>query len=117
MSLLHSIVGTIINTASAQDFSQFCSFIDPSCGSGSSGTFLVQVAQRVGGGIVEPLVGGAAVLVIIYGAIRLASSGGDEAGKEAAKRIIKTGLIGLALATIVWPIINFTYTFIDNLTP
>lgn len=102
--VLSSLFGTFIPTVFAQNpYQQYCSFM-VGCGSGSS--FLVQFFWRAGI-IVQTLVSGACVVVIVYGGVRLAMGGADESSKAAGKNAIKWGVIGLVLAVMVWPIINF----------
>jgi len=56
-------------------------------------------------------IAGVAVLAILYGAIRIITSAGNDQGKEEGKKIIITALVGLVLAiaaeAIIWMAMDF----------
>lgn len=53
-----------------------------------------------------------AVVFIVYGGIRLMTSGGSEQGVSTAKEIIKSAVIGLAIALSAWILINIVISLI-----
>ncbi|MFA7681439.1 MAG: hypothetical protein WCX61_00230 [Candidatus Peribacteraceae bacterium] len=106
---LFVIIGLGADSAYAGAFDEYCSILHSGCGSGSS--FLEELFSRLGN-FFAPLVAGAAVAVIIYGAIRLITSAGNDQGKEEAKKIITTALTGLILALAAEAIIIYINNFI-----
>ena len=110
MNFLKDMFGSLIEKVQAQNYSQYCGHL-PNCGSGNE--FLAQLFAGLYN-MVVPLFSVSAVLVIIYGGIRLSASAGDEGGKDAAKRIIKFGLIGLGLGMATGSIGKFLEIYIIN---
>lgn len=109
MQYLQDIMGIVVDKVYAQaNYSQYCAHL-PSCGSGNE--FMAQLFAGLYN-MVVPLFAVSSVLVVIYGGMRLAASAGDEGGKDAAKRIIKFGLIGLGLGMATGSILFFLDLFI-----
>jgi len=99
----------LIEKASANPFSNYCTILHSGCGSGEGFLADLSIAALEFFAI---LIAGAAVIAIIYGAIRLTTSAGNDQGKEEAKKIITTAIIGLLLALGAEAIILFIPTVI-----
>jgi len=90
---------------------KYCEALHPGCGAGSD--FLAQLAERVAN-IVFEIVGGVAVIMILWGAIRIVSSGGNDEGRTQGKNIIIAALVGIFFAVTGWAIVQFVHTFVGN---
>lgn len=53
------------------------------------------------------LVGGVAVIMIVYGGFRYVVSNGDSSRVKAAKDTVLYGAIGLAIAIVAWGLVTF----------
>jgi hypothetical protein len=56
---------------------------------------------------VFPIVGGLAVIGVLYGSIKMIASFGNDQGKEDAKKIITMSVIGIALTMTSVAIVNW----------
>jgi len=56
------------------------------------------------------VIGGIAVLMLIYGGIRYTISGGDEKAVTSAKNTILYAVIGIIVAVLAYAIVNFVLT-------
>jgi hypothetical protein len=83
---------------------QICQTL-PFCAVGKNAPMFV--ATKVGSFIAE-VIGGAAVLVILYAAIRLVSARGGEEGVSESKKILLYAVIGLILAIISDAVVYYT---------
>ncbi|MDD5103734.1 MAG: hypothetical protein PHX93_05020 [Candidatus Peribacteraceae bacterium] len=111
--LLSTIFGFFSPTAHAADsgvWGMYCSTFG-ACGGGQ--TFLMDLAGRAATFIFQ-LVGGGAVLAVLYGSVRLVTGG--EAAKDEAKKIIEYALGGLVLAIMGWSIITYVSQLIIGVT-
>ncbi len=54
------------------------------------------------------------VVFIVYGGIRLMTSGGSEQGVSAAKEIVKSAIIGLAISLAAWMLVNVVISLIAS---
>lgn len=87
----------LVETAHAQSpFQYYCDALGTYCGDGAA--FIVHLAVRVADVIVIPLIGGIAVVGVLWASIKMTSSFGDDQGKEEAKKIIIGTCVGIALA-------------------
>ena len=101
----------LIDTAAAQQtpISDYCGQLHPGCGAGKF--FIIQLANRAID-LISTVIGAAAVVMIIWGAIRIITSGGNDEGKTQGRQIIINALIGLALAVLAKVIVYFVADFI-----
>jgi len=106
------LVGLIIEKAHANAFDVYCEKLHPDCTAGSA--FAVTLAGRIGN-FFAIVIAGAAVIAIVYGAIKLIASGGNDQGKEDAKKIIIAALVGLVLAIAAEAIITFIGAFVGGI--
>lgn len=109
MRTLFFLFGSIIQRVSAQPslvnenmdesvYTQYCEATGfEHCSAGSS---LVKLIAWRAAFFVFELVGGLAVIAIIWGMMKMITSGVNEQGKEDGKTIIKFALIGLVLSFI-----------------
>ena len=113
MRAIEFIVGILgIEKAYAENvLIKYCETLHPGCGAGSE--FLSQLAERIAT-IVFEIVGGVSVIMILWGAIRIVSSGGSDEGRTQGKSIIIAALVGIFFAVTGWAIVEFVYTFVGN---
>ena len=83
---------------------KYCETLHPGCGAGAA--FIVQLAVRVGD-IITELMGGVAVIMFIWGAIRMVTSGGNDEGRTKGKNIMIASLIGVFFAIMANSILSF----------
>lgn len=89
-----------------------CSIL-PYCGKGDQG---VQIATGIVSKVILWTIGPAAVLVILYAAIRMVTSAGnDETVRKSMKEIILYALLGLILAVLADTIISFIYNLVAGI--
>lgn len=100
MVLYLLIAGLLTERAYAQSpyFSLYCQALGTYCGDGAA--FIAHVAVRTADVLVLPVIGGIAVIGILWASIKLTSSFGDDQGKEEAKKIIIGTVVGIALAVV-----------------
>ena len=96
--LLSAISGLLVAKAFAASpyFGLYCEALGTYCGDGQA--FLIHVAVRTADVLVIPVVGGIAVIAVLWASIRMISSHGDDTGKEDAKKIIIGAITGIVLA-------------------
>lgn len=95
--LLSAIAGLLVTKAFAgSPFSLYCEALGTYCGDGQA--YLIHIAVRTANVLVIPVVGGIAVIAVLWASIKLISSRGDDQGKEDAKKIIIGAVIGIVLA-------------------
>jgi len=121
MTLIRTLIGFLVTKAAAADgdtvgnpFERYCRILyddgDQVCSSGAG--FLGILAER-SITFFATLIGGASILVIIYGSIRLITSAGNDQGKETAKNIIIAALVGLIFAIAAHSIMYFVDQFVS----
>ncbi|MCA9371110.1 MAG: hypothetical protein KC680_04085 [Candidatus Peregrinibacteria bacterium] len=95
---LLSFIAQLVPVASAQSpyYSIYCDALGTYCGDGK--TFVIHLALRTAQVIVIPTIGGISVIAVIWGAIKMMSSFGEDQGKEDAKKIIIAAIMGIVLA-------------------
>jgi len=99
-------------TAHAQNaYSQYCEALGTYCGDGRA--FVIHLATRIETIIVQFIVG-AAICAVIYGALKIVTSAGDDGKKEEGKNIIVTALIGLVLAIAAHAVISYVAGFLTQ---
>lgn len=93
-------------------WADICSML-PYCNQGNRG---VQITTGIVSNVILWTIGPAAVLVILYAAIRIVTSGGnDETVRKSMKEIILYALLGLILALLADTIINFIYNLVAGI--
>lgn len=104
---LSSFIGFAIQRAYAQSpyFQVYCDALGTYCGDGQE--FIIHIAVRTANALIIPLVGGIAVVAVIWAAIKMITSFGNDQGKEDAKKIIQFAVIGVALAVTGVAIVNW----------
>ncbi len=97
-------------------FNKYCSTLHSGCGSGGVGgkKFLAWLADNVGD-FFGFLVAGGSVIAIIYGAISIGTSAGDDTRRENGKKVIIYALIGLILAIAAEAVISFVNNFVTSI--
>lgn len=110
MNLFLVIIHWLIPKAYASPITDYCQALHPGCGSGRY--FIIDLANGVVN-FLSTIVGGAAVLALIWGAIRILSSGGNDEGKNQGKTIIIAALAGLVLALAGKTFVYFVAEFVE----
>jgi len=113
MSFLLTLLGLLTeqaHAANADIWGQYCSTFG-ACGEGQ--TFLMDLAGRTATFVFQ-LVGGGAVLAVLYGSVKLVIGG--EGGKEETKKIIQYALGGLILAIMGWSIVYYVEGLVRTAT-
>ena len=113
MRFLFFLSGLLTQTAYANGLQSnplqiYCQALGTSCGTGRS--FLIDLASTVEALIVT-LIGGAAVLAVIYGGILIITSSLDESKRETGKKVIEVALIGLVFALLAHSVVIFVGNF------
>ncbi len=111
MNRLYLFLGLLLTpgvTYATNPFRQYCNQIHGGCSSGSG--FLVALGIKMVH-LISVLIAGGAVIVIIYGGIKLMTSAGNEQGKEDAKKILGYAIAGLIFALAGEAIIFFVNSF------
>lgn len=110
MHYIAYLSGLFTQTAhAANPFKQYCDALGPNCGSGT--VFIVELAVRTEM-LLAQLLGGAATLAVIYGAIMIITSSIDESRRDTGKKVIQFALIGLVLVVLAHSIIYFIGKFV-----
>lgn len=98
---------TLSSTASAID-------VFPACADADKESQVCNSKDEEAGGLIKTVVnillyvlGTIAVIMIIVGGIRYATSGGDASGIKGGKDTILYAVIGLVVAMLAWAIVNF----------
>ena len=84
----------------------------PYCGQGATGVALVT------GIIIQTvlwLIGSAAVLIILYAAVRIVASGGNDEMLSKGKKMIFYAVLGLLFAVLTSAIVNFVFAFVAGI--
>ncbi len=92
--------------AASPYFSWYCDALGTYCGDGAG--FIVHLAVRTADVIVIPVIGGIAVIGVLWASIKMITSFGDDQGKEEAKKIIIGSCVGIALAIAGVAIVHWT---------
>lgn len=108
MFIVSHIIGMMTESAYAQSpyFQQYCDSLGTYCGDGIG--FIIHLSVRVADVIVIPLIGGIAVVGVLWASIKMITSFGDDQGKEEAKKIIIGTCVGIALAVAGVAIVHWT---------
>ena len=89
---------------------KFCGILHGNdCSSGAG--FIAVMSVRVVN-FFSTLIGGAAVIAVVYGAFKVVSSAGNDQGRETGKQVITAAIIGLILALSAEAIVQFVVNFV-----
>ena len=117
---LHAIIALInIPAAHAADdalgqYSDYWSIFGGSSTSAGTGNLVVDFAVRVAD-MVTMFIGGAAVIGVLLGTIKIVTSGGNDEGKTKGKSMIIASLVGVALAVMAAGLVSFVDTFMRSM--
>ena len=110
MQFLSLLLSAIVPTALAQSpIKDYCQELHPGCGAGSA--FVIQLANRVID-VVSSVVGIAAVLAFLWGAVKIITSGGGDEGRNQGKNIIIAALAGVFFALMGQILVLFVEDFV-----
>lgn len=98
MHTLLTLAGLFTQKAFAQSpyYQLYCNALGTYCGDGKA--FVAHLAARTANVIVVPVIGGVAVIAILWASVKMMTSFGEDQGKEDAKKIIIAAVMGIALA-------------------
>ncbi len=97
MATLLTAIGFLIEKAHASPYyGVYCDALGTYCGDGRA--FIVHLAARTANVIVVPVIGGVAVIAILWASVKMMASFGEDQGKEDAKKIIIAAVVGIFLA-------------------
>ncbi len=116
LNLMFSLLGLLVDKAYAASpyFGVYCDALGTYCGDGQA--FLIHIAARTANVIVVPVVGGVAVIAILWASIKMMSSFGEDQGKEDAKKIIIGAVIGIVLAVTGAAIVSWACRVVQTAT-
>ncbi len=102
-----TFAGLLVSKAFAASpyFGVYCNALGTYCGDGRA--YVVHLAVRTANVLVIPIIGGIAVIAVLWASIRMISSYGDEQGKEDAKKIIIGAVTGIILAVTGLAIVHW----------
>ncbi|MDA1208922.1 MAG: hypothetical protein O2904_02720 [bacterium] len=115
MSLLNTILSKIFIQVAYAASSVWDNYSIPMGASPGNPDFIARLAGNVGSLFLQFISGGA-VLAIMWGATGMINSGGNEEGREKAKKIVIFAVGGLILAIISSGLINFVDTLATDVT-
>ncbi len=114
MRVLAIILGTFIPSTQAASpyYSLYCNALGTYCGDGRA--FLIHLAVRTADVLVIPIIGGLAVIGILWGTQGMISSFGNDEGKENAKKVIFGSVIGIVLAVGGVALVHLICTAVES---
>lgn len=83
----------------------------PYCGQGASGVAIVTGIMIK---TVLWLIGSGAVLIILFAAVRIVASGGNDEMVSKGKKMILYAVLGLLFAVLASIIVNFVFSFVSG---
>lgn len=107
MNILSLFFNGIVEQAQAASpyFAVYCNALGTYCGDGRA--YIIHIAVRTTNVIVIPVVGGIAVIAILWASIKMITSFGDDSGKEDAKKIIIGAVVGIVLTITGVALVNW----------
>lgn len=115
MIFLTLIKGVLVDTVyAASPFSIYCDALGTYCGDGQE--FVVHLAVRTANVLIIPVIGGIAVIAVLWASIKMVTSFGDDQGKEDAKKIIIGAIVGIVLAVTGVAFVNFVCKSVELAT-
>jgi|GEM_PF-1263589 hypothetical protein len=114
MQSLLTLFGLVETAYASPYYGYYCSALGTYCGDGQ--LFIIHLADRTAAVLVVPVVGGIAVAAVIWAAIKMISSGGDDSGKEDAKKIILGAVIGIVLAVTGSAVVHWVCLVVEAAT-
>ena len=106
MYTLIILKGLMVGKAFAiSPYQKYCNALGTYCGDGW--LFLIHLSDRVANALIIPLIGGIAVIAVLWAGIKLIISYGNDQGKEDAKKIISMAVMGVAFSVIAVAVVRF----------
>lgn len=105
------LIGTLTGVAHAIDFLKYCAPMGV-CGQEGEGLFIV-IAERAAVMLLS-VIGGACVLIIIAGGMRIIASAGSDTGRDEGIKMVTTAVIGLILSILAAALVQFVASFIGT---
>lgn len=104
-----------VETALAQDaWGIYCQALGTACGSGKM--YIADLAVRTINALIYPLVGGIAVIAVLWASVKMTASFGNDQGKEDAKKIIGYALIGILFSITGYSVVKWVCELIQTST-
>ena len=115
MNIIVRLLQATVETAFAQDaWGIYCDALETACGSGKM--YVAQLAVRVIDAIIIPLVGGIAVIAVLWASVKMTASFGNDQGKEDAKKIVGYAVVGIVLSITGYSIVKWICELIQMST-
>lgn len=115
MKILLTLFEATIHTAFAQDaWGIYCEALGTACGSGKM--YIADLAVRTINAIIFPLVGGVAVIAILWASVKMTTDRGSDQGKEDAKKIIQYAVIGVMFSITGYSVVKWVCEMIQTST-
>lgn len=117
MKLLYYIFQSFTEKAFAQSdpWDIYCKSLGTEyCGNGNE--YIIKLAMRTIDALIVPLIGGIAVIGILWASIKMTASFGNDQGKEEAKKIIGYSVVGIVLCVTGYAIVKWVCMFMGTLT-
>ena len=111
MNFLVFLFGLISKKAHAETFYELYGqdLLPGFSGSGGAAEFAMRVIA-----IISEVIGAAAVIMIIYGGLKIAMSRGNDEGRTQGKNIIIAALVGVVLAMLGYTAVLWVQTFVSS---
>jgi len=116
MKTLYYIFQASIEKAFAQSDSWaiYCKSLGTHCGNGRE--YIISLAVRTIDTLIIPLIGGIAVIGVLWASIKMTASFGNDQGKEEAKKIIGYSVVGIVLCVTGYAIVKWVCVFVEGAT-
>ena len=79
-------------------------------------TYVLSLAIRTMDTVIYPLIGGIAVIGVLWASIKMTASFGNDQGKEEAKKIIGYAVVGIVLCVTGYAIVKWVCLFMQETT-
>ena len=115
MNILFRLLQVIVGKAYAQDaWGIYCDALGTACGDGN--LYVAHIAVRMINAVIYPLVGGIAVIAVLWASIKMTASFGNDQGKEDAKKIIGYAVIGIVFSMTGYEVVKWICELIQMST-
>jgi len=115
MNILITLLKASVQKAFAQDaWGIYCDALGTSCGDGKM--YVAHLAVRMIDAVIYPLVGGIAVIAVLWASVKMTASFGNDQGKEDAKKIIGYAVIGILFSVTGYSVVKWVCELIQMST-
>lgn len=103
--ILYWLVETV-HAEALDNISKYCLGLHTACGGAIDSDFVVRVANQLIM-LISDVISGAALIAILWGGIRIITSGGNDEGRTQGQSIILAAIVGLGLSIIAHAVVIF----------